>query len=38
MELQNTDPRGHKGKWLDALFLVMVLVSFAGLAYTLLHQ
>jgi hypothetical protein len=38
MESDTTNPRGHKGRWLDALFLCMILISIIGLTYSVIHQ
>ncbi len=38
VELQTTHPRGAKGRWLDALFVCMILISIVGLTYSLIHR
>jgi hypothetical protein len=38
VESDTTNPRSHKGRWLDAVFLCMILISIIGLTYSVIHQ
>jgi hypothetical protein len=38
LESDTTNPRSHKGRWLDAVFLCMILISIIGLTYSVIHQ
>jgi hypothetical protein len=38
VESPTTHQRSYKGRWLDALFLCMILISIVGLTYMLIHR